>query len=84
MLASSVIDLFASDQNTAFYYCDYADKRTLEPTNVFGTLTRQLLAGIEPIPENLATEIERTDHDGERMLDCKKTLSFLKKAVELS
>lgn len=51
---------------------------------MFGTLARQLLAVIDPVPEALAVEIERADHDGDRMLDYKKTLGFFKTILELS
>jgi len=50
---------------------------------VFGTLAHQLLAGIEPIPEPVAIEIEKADHDGERIADHKKSLGIFRSALGL-
>lgn len=66
-----------------FYYCDYADKRTLEPANVFATLTRQLLEKVDPIPEPLASAIEEANHDGERLTDQLKALEIFQRSIEL-
>lgn len=80
---SSVIDSLETSKSTLFYYCDYGDKRTLEPANVFGTLARQALERLEVVPEPLATDIERSDHDGERLLDPMKAAEFLERAIDL-
>jgi hypothetical protein len=50
---------------------------------VFGTLARQLLAGIELIPEPLAIEIEKADHDGERIADYKQSFGIFRSALGL-
>ena len=84
ILASSIIDSITSTRNVIFYYCDYADKRTLDPANVFGTLARQILEKLERIPETLASDIESADHDGERMIEQSKALDILQHACAIS
>ena len=84
MLASSIIDTIDPRRASIFYYCDYADKRTLEPANVFGTLARQVLENVEIIPEALASDIEYADHDGDRLTDQKAALDFFCRSVKLS
>ncbi len=66
-----------------FYYCDHADKRTLEPAMIFGTLTRQLLEKVEPLPENLASIIEKLEHDGEQLTSSEKVLELLLQAIQI-
>jgi hypothetical protein len=63
-----------------YYYCDYADKRTLEPSNVFGTLARQCLDRVESF-ESLAKEIEQAGHDGDRLTDQSMALYILKQSI---
>jgi hypothetical protein len=65
-----------------FYYCDYADKRTLGPSNLFGSLTRQALEKLDVIPEDLATAIEREHHNGEQFADPSKTFEFFETAIK--
>lgn len=65
----------------AFYYCDYADKRTIIPANIFGTLARQLLENIQEIPDSLAETIEQTDHDGDRLTDASQALQILQQSL---
>ncbi|TVY39940.1 hypothetical protein LOCC1_G005838 [Lachnellula occidentalis] len=82
VIASSVIDSLRISRPVFYYYFNYADKRTLEPANVFGTLARQCLEGMETF-ESLADEIEQADHDGERLTDHSKALDFMQKAANL-
>ncbi|TVY93107.1 Ankyrin [Lachnellula willkommii] len=82
VIASSVIDSLRTSRPVFYYYCDYADKRTLEPANVFGTLARQCLEGMETF-ESLADDIEQAGHDGERLTDQSKALDLIQKAVNL-
>lgn len=65
-----------------FYYCDYADKRTLFPSAVFSTLARQILEKVPEIPESIASMIERASHDGDRLTDHSKALAILQKSIE--
>jgi hypothetical protein len=78
-----VIDSFDANGTLVFYYCDYADKRTLEPSNVFATMARQALEKVEILPETLASEIEQADHDGERLTNPSQSLILLQKSLEL-
>jgi hypothetical protein len=50
---------FFMEVNTAicYYYCDYAETRTLDPCLIFGTIIRQLLERIK-IPLDLARDID--------------------------
>jgi hypothetical protein len=76
VLASSIIDALAATNLVAFYYCDYADKRALDPANLFGTLARQLLDNVEIVPESLACAIEAAAHDGDQLTDQSIALKF--------
>jgi len=53
------------DVNSAicYYYCDYAETRTLDMCLIHGTLIRQLLERIA-LPSDLATDIDRYFEDG--------------------
>ncbi|CZR67167.1 uncharacterized protein PAC_17066 [Phialocephala subalpina] len=84
VLASTVIDTLKRNYGTIFYYCDYADKRTLFTSNVFGTLARQILEVVENIPEALAAAVEEADHDGHRLTEDSKALLILQQCIELS
>jgi hypothetical protein len=80
---SSVIDSFDASGTLIFYYCDYADKRTLEPNNVFGALARSTLENVEILPDSLALQIEQADHDGEKLTDVSAALAILQNSLEL-
>jgi hypothetical protein len=67
--------------STAFYYCDYADKRTLDPATVFATMARQILEPLPRIPEALLHSIEHANHDGDKLTDHRKTLDILRDAI---
>lgn len=69
---------------TAFYYCDYADKRTLFPSDVFGALARQILEKSATIPDPLADVIEQADHDRDRLVNPSKALHILENSIEAS
>lgn len=84
VLSSSIIDSLSASKIIAFYYCDYADKRTLEPPNVFSTLARQLLEKVSEIPEDLAAAITSADHDGEKMTDHAAAFSILEKCIAIT
>lgn len=83
VLASSIIDSWNAGGTLIFYYCDYADKRTLEPSNVFGAMARQALEKLEVLPETLASEIEQAEHDGEKLADPSQALIILQKSFHL-
>lgn len=48
-----------------YYYCDYADQRTLQTDRILGTLLKQLLAE-DHIPQNIEPQILRAYGDGQR------------------
>lgn len=55
VLASTIIDELrlseaGTDRRVIYYYCDYANQLTLQPTRIFGTLLRQSFVNVE-IPE---------------------------------
>ncbi|KAL2064621.1 hypothetical protein VTL71DRAFT_3758 [Oculimacula yallundae] len=81
ILSSSIVDFLAASNNVIYYYCDYADKRTLDPANLFGTLARQVLKSIELVPEPLAIAIEEASHDGNRLTDHSCALDLLLKCI---
>jgi hypothetical protein len=83
VLASSIIDSWNASGTLIFYYCDYADKRTLEPSNVFGAMARQALEKLEVLPETLVSEIEQAEHDEEKFADPSKALIILQKSFHL-
>ncbi|RDW62396.1 hypothetical protein BP6252_11829 [Coleophoma cylindrospora] len=68
VLVSSIIDYLVSSKtpkaSTVFYYCNHTDKRTLDPLNIFKSLTQQLLQSLGDLPESLLSFIEETfPHD---------------------
>lgn len=48
-----------------YYYCDYADQRTLQTDRILGTLLKQLLAE-DHIPQDIEPQILRAYADGQR------------------
>lgn len=65
------------------YYCDYADKRTLDPLNIFGSMTHAFLQRIE-IPSSVQSLIEKAYCDGNRVPQLHEVLLILKTIVETS
>ena len=87
ILASSVIDSLLTAQESercsvGYHYCDYADKRTLEPITILGTLVRSLLEGID-MPSEIAELIYEYYRDGERTPETKDVLDILSKTIDL-
>lgn len=73
VLISSVIDDRLSRQADpqispaiAFYYCNYADKRTLDPLNLFGSIAQQLLRKLKSLPPAISATLENMFEDGKR------------------
>lgn len=55
---------------TTFYYCDHADKRTLDPVNIFRSIAQQLVRSLGDLPtaildslEDLCQEAKASDVD---------------------
>jgi hypothetical protein len=84
---SSLIDeMLAKDnsntrQNIMFYYCDHADKRTLDPANIFSSLALQLLRTLGELPTTLLEMLERICQDSSTV-DLEDFLHLLLKAIE--
>jgi hypothetical protein len=83
VLASDVINRLSQRRKVLFYYCDYADQRTLDPSNVFGALARQALERLNTIPDALALEIEQADHNGDTISDPQTALHILRRSIGL-
>lgn len=60
MLAESISD---PQRSIAFYYCDHADKRTLDPVNIFSSLALQILRTLGDLPIGLLAVLERICQD---------------------
>ena len=48
-----------------YYYCDYADQRTLQTDRILGTILKQLLPG-DQTPKEIESQILRAYRDGQR------------------
>jgi Cdc6-like AAA superfamily ATPase len=64
VLTSSIIDALTTSKShtVAYYFCDYVDKRTLDPLAVWGSITRQLLE-IREMPLTVEKLLERNFGD---------------------
>lgn len=85
VLVSNVVDqLSITTESTsivvAYYYCDYADKRTLDPINILGTLARSLLQNIE-IPNNVEDLIMKSYCDGARVAEVEEVHRILHESM---
>ncbi|KAF4638043.1 hypothetical protein G7Y89_g25 [Cudoniella acicularis] len=82
VLTSSLVDqqlLPQSSSNTTktlFYYCDYSDKRTLDPVNLFGSISQQLLRQMGELPGDLLTMLEDM-HQSSALLNFERILALL-------
>lgn len=65
------------------YYCDYADKRTLDPLNLLGSMAHAFLQRIE-IPSSVQTIIEKAYCDGNRLPQLHEVFLILRTIVETS
>lgn len=83
VLASQVIsDMTISKKVTlAYHYCDYADKRTLEPINIFSGLIRGLLEKIE-IPTQIEQDILEFYRNDEEPPEVDQVLGILLATLE--
>jgi hypothetical protein len=66
---------------SAAYYCDYANKRTLEPLAILGSIVHSLLQDID-IPESVQALIEKSYSDGTRVPQPQELLPIIKIVVE--
>jgi hypothetical protein len=87
ILSSSVIDTLKSAKvegsDFAYYYCDYAERISLDPRVVLGTLARGLLQDYESkIPPNIIDEIAVSFRDGARTPEPEDVLQILSQIVD--
>ena len=72
----------ANGEIVVYFYCDYADHRTLDTCNILGTILLQLLR-TKPIPEPIMAMIRRSYEDGLRTPETKELIAMMCAAVEL-
>jgi hypothetical protein len=84
VLASGVVEALNSsdldDVEVTYYYCDYADKASLEPAFVLGALVRGLLRNYN-IPEEVGQLIEQQYFDGKRTPETSDVFRVLMQTV---
>ena len=68
------------DVEITYYYCDYADKASLEPAFIFGALVRGLLRNYS-IAEEISDLIERHYLDGKRTPETSDVFQILMQTV---
>ena len=84
---SSLIDEMLTDSTSdpqrriTFYYCDHADKRTLDPVNIFSSLALQVLRTLGELPTSLLVVLERIYRDN-TTADLEDVINLLVKAME--
>ncbi|KAB8291562.1 hypothetical protein EYC80_006363 [Monilinia laxa] len=86
VLISSLIDGSSSipkvNTAVAYYYFDYADKRTLSPSSLFGCVAQQLLRSLKQIPDNLMEALEAEYPDGAGCPGVDQTIALLVKIID--
>jgi hypothetical protein len=74
--------LCIAPQTTAYYYCDYSDKRTLEPVAIFGTIAKQFLESVS-ISKHVENLVKGSFANG-RTPVVSEVFDILVAAIELS
>jgi len=84
VLASGIVEALKSsdldDVEVTYYYCDYADKASLEPSFILGALVRGLLRNYN-IPEEVSQLIESHYLDGKRTPETSDVFQVLMQTV---
>ncbi len=84
VLASGVVEALKSfnldDVEVTYYYCDHAEKASLEPAFILGALVRGLLRNYN-IPEEVGQLIERHFLDGKRTPEMSDVFQVLMQTV---
>ena len=70
----------SEDFEVGYYYCDYADKVSLEPAFILGALARALLQGYN-IPDEVSDLIATHYRDGERTPEVNDVFQILLQTV---
>lgn len=89
VLTSSVIDDFESAADNlqsstaiAYYYCDHADKRTLDPVNIFSAIAMQIIQYITEFPQEIGMMIESAYLENKRTPDTEEICQILLLAID--
>ncbi|TGO71066.1 hypothetical protein BELL_0624g00010 [Botrytis elliptica] len=86
VLVSSLIDgsklAFPADTAISYYYCDYADKRTLSPSGLFGFISQKLFRDMNEIPEALIAILEAEYPDEATSPSLDQIVALLIKAID--
>ncbi|CCD48783.1 hypothetical protein BofuT4_P034250.1 [Botrytis cinerea T4] len=86
VLVSSLIDgfkmEFAADIAVSYYYCDYADKRTLSPSGLFSFISQNLFRDMNEIPEALIAILEADYPDETTSPSLDQIVALLIKAID--
>ncbi|KAK6597398.1 hypothetical protein H4I95_09669 [Botrytis cinerea] len=86
VLVSSLIDgfkmEFAANIAVSYYYCDYADKRTLSPSGLFSFISQNLFRDMNEIPEALIAILEADYPDETTSPSLDQIVALLIKAID--
>ncbi|KAF7944130.1 hypothetical protein EAE96_010534 [Botrytis aclada] len=86
VLVSSLIDgskmAFPAETAISYYYCDYADKRTLSPSGLFSFISQQLFRDMNEIPEALIAIFESDYPDETTSPSLDQIVALLIKAID--
>ncbi|MCJ1457100.1 hypothetical protein MMC28_007466 [Mycoblastus sanguinarius] len=89
VLASTIIDELqrtarsSQKPHIVYYYCDYADQRTLQADRILGTLLKQFFFG-GCIPKEIEVQIPPGYGDGAEMLGVSELMDLVRTATMLS
>ncbi|TGO49665.1 hypothetical protein BCON_0204g00190 [Botryotinia convoluta] len=86
VLVSSLIDgskmFFPAETAISYYYCDYADKRTLSPSGLFSFISQELFRSMAKIPDALMNILEAEYPDETSSPGLDQTVALLIKAID--
>ncbi|KAI9641398.1 hypothetical protein NHQ30_010200 [Ciborinia camelliae] len=86
VLVSSLIDSSKTEFQTktivAYYYCDYADKRTLSPSDLFNSISQKLFRSMDDVPQDLMDILEAEYSGGTTSPGLDQIVALLVKAID--
>ncbi|KAL8970187.1 MAG: hypothetical protein Q9183_001637 [Haloplaca sp. 2 TL-2023] len=88
ILASSIVDILQSDTLThkssvvAYYYCDYAAQKTLQPGIILGTILKQFFD--DRIPKEMEYKFPRGFGEGAHVLDVGDLVDLICTAIKIN
>lgn len=74
--------IFLTDTAVAYYYFDYADKRTLSPSSLFTCISQQLLRSLKQISDALVEALEADHSDGAVCPEVHQMIALLVKIID--